>query len=127
MTIDRAVVATAISWLGLWVHEIHRVRGLLGLTPDGDLFMLPIAAALALWWMRTRSASPALGLVAYSAVNLIGGWLTVMPLGWLPFAPEQTMAHYAVHVVYAVSQLPLLTLAGTRVWNLGRVKSATRD
>jgi hypothetical protein len=39
--IDRVGVATAVSWLGLWVHELYRVPRLLEFTPDGDLFMLP--------------------------------------------------------------------------------------
>jgi hypothetical protein len=37
--------------------------------------------------------------------------VTILPLGWLPFVPDQTVAHYAAHVIYAVCQVPLLTLA----------------
>jgi hypothetical protein len=64
--IDRVVVATAVSWLGLWVHELHRVPRLLGLTPDGDLFTLPIAAGLAFWWSRSRGAPAAWALAIYA-------------------------------------------------------------
>ncbi len=39
-----------------------------------------------------------------------GAVVTILPLGWLPFIPDQTVAHYAAHVIYAVWQLPLLTL-----------------
>jgi hypothetical protein len=109
--IDRVVVATAVSWLGLWVHELHRVPRLLGFTPVGDLFMLPIAAGLALWWSRSRGAPAACALAIYATVNLVGAVVTILPLGWLPFVPDQTVAHYAAHVIYAVCQLPLLTLA----------------
>jgi hypothetical protein len=113
--IDRVVVATAVSWLGLWAHELHRVPRLLGFTPDGDLFMLPIAAGLAFWWSRSRGASAAWALAIYAAVNLAGAVVTVLPLGLLPFVPEQSVAHYAAHVIYAVCQLPLLTLAIMRL------------
>jgi hypothetical protein len=109
--IDRVVVATAVSWLGLWVHELHRVPRQLGFTPDGDLFMLPIAAGLAFWWSRSRGAPAARALAIYAAVNLAGAVVTVLPLGMMPFVPEQTVAHYAAHVIYGVCQLPLLTLA----------------
>jgi hypothetical protein len=109
--VDRIVAATVISWVGLWIHEVHRVPGVLGLTPDGSLPMLLIATGLGVRWVRARSASAATGLAIYGVVNLVGGWISVLPLGWLPFAAEQTAVHYAVHVVYAASQLPLILLA----------------
>ena len=115
MKIDRVVLATLVSWVGLWVHELHRVPTLLGFTPDGDLFMLAIAAGLAFWWSRSRGAAAAGALAVYAAVNMVGGFLTVQPLGWLPFRPEQTLAHYSVHFVYAACQIPLLGLALKRL------------
>ncbi|MDQ6876738.1 MAG: hypothetical protein M3082_03370 [Candidatus Dormibacteraeota bacterium] len=111
MKIDRVIVATAVSWLGLWVHELHRVPRLLGFTPDGDLFMLPIATGLAFWWSRSRGTPAARAVAIYATVNLVGAVVTILPMGWLPFVPDQTVAHYAAHVIYAVCQLPLLTLA----------------
>jgi hypothetical protein len=109
--VDRVVIATALSWLGLWAHELYRVPRLLGFTPDGDPFMLPIAAGFAFWWSRSRGASATLALAIYATVNLAGVVVTILPLGWLPFIPDQTAAHYAAHVIYAVCQLPLLTIA----------------
>jgi hypothetical protein len=53
--IDRVVLFATISWMGLWVHELHRVPALFGFTPDGDLFMLPVVAGLAIWWVLTHS------------------------------------------------------------------------
>lgn len=111
MRLDRVVVGTGGSWLGLWLHELHRVPALLGFTPDGDLFMLPIAAGLAYWWHRTRARGAAGALLAYGLINLVGGVLTVLPIGWLPFRPEQTLQHYAAHAVYAICQLPLIVVA----------------
>jgi hypothetical protein len=124
MRIDRLVLAVAVSWLGLWVHELHRAPALLGITPDGDLFMLLVAAGLAFWWHRTRATRAVTSLFAYAAINLAGGVLTVLPLDWLPFQPAQTASHYAVHAVYAACQLPLLWLTATQL--TGHVQTPAR-
>jgi len=42
---------------------------------------------------------------------VIGGIVTVLPLPMLPFAPEQSLSHYAAHVLYTVGQLPLVVVA----------------
>ncbi|MGH2490866.1 MAG: hypothetical protein ACRDF9_05100 [Candidatus Limnocylindria bacterium] len=39
--------------------------------------------------------------------------LTVLPLPFLPFAPEQTVSHYVAHVIYIAAGLPL-TIASMR-------------
>ena len=122
LIIDRVVVATAVSWLGLWAHELHRVPRLFGLTLDGDLFMLPIAAALAIWWSRSHGTAAAGALAAYAGVNLAGGIVSVLPLGWLAFVPDQSIAHHTAHFVYAVCQLPLLALAISRLLRLRATK-----
>jgi hypothetical protein len=111
MRVDRVLVGATLSWLGLWVHELHRVPGLFGFTPDGALPMLAVLGALAFWWYRSHSSAAATGLLMYAAVNLVGGFLTVLPLGWLPFQPEQRPDHYAAHAVYAACQLPLIAFA----------------
>lgn len=113
--LDQVVLFAAISWFGLWVHELHRVPALFGFTPDGDLFMLPVVAGLAIWWVRTHSTAALVGLAIYAAVNLVGGGLSVFPFRWLPFVPEQTASHYGVHIVFAVCQLPLLTITTMRI------------
>lgn len=127
-TVDRIVLFAAISWLGLWVHELHRVPNLLGFTPDGDLFMLPVVTGLAIWWIRSHSNGALVALAVYGAVNLVGGLVSVFPFGWLPFSPEQTASHYGVHIVYAVCQLPLLAITTTRIIRrrrLGPTRAAT--
>jgi hypothetical protein len=53
-------------------------------------------------------------------LHLIGGAiLSVLPLGFLPFAPEQSPSHYLSHLIYGVTQLPLIWLA----WNATRMKA----
>jgi hypothetical protein len=39
-----------------------------------------------------------------------GGIISVLPLPFLPFYPEQRLAHYAAHALYAIAQLPLIVL-----------------
>ena len=107
--VDRIPIAAAVSWLGLWIHELHRVPAVLGLTPDGALPMLFVLVGLVGWWLPTRTFAATWALFIYATINLIGGALSTLPLGWLPFVPDQTEAHYAVHVVYAAFQLPLMT------------------
>jgi hypothetical protein len=50
-------------------------------------------------------------MCALALLPLVGAWVTVLPLAFLPFAPEQTVPHYLVHTVYAVAQIPLLLVA----------------
>ena len=119
MKFDRLVISTVVSCFGLWVHEAYRVPALFGFTPDGSIFMFAIGGGLAYWWHRSRGRSAAAALAAYGAMSLVGGLLTALPLDWLPFKPEQTMSHYAVHVVYAVCQLPLLAFASVELIRRG--------
>jgi hypothetical protein len=49
-------------------------------------------------------------LLGWSAISLAGAILTVLPLPFLPFRPEQSLSHYGVHAYYAATQLPVLWL-----------------
>jgi hypothetical protein len=49
-------------------------------------------------------------LSGWGLLNLVGGFATVLPLPIWPFKPEQSARHYAFHVLYALTQLPLLAL-----------------
>lgn len=119
MKFDRLVIGTVVSCFGLWVHELYRVPALLGFTPDGSIFMFAIGGGLAYWWHRSRSRGAAASLAVYAAISLVGGFLTALPLDWLPFKPEQTVGHYAVHFVYAICQLPLLVFASLELVRRG--------
>lgn len=43
---------------------------------------------------------------------IVVGGASTLPLAVWPFTPEQTVSHYAAHVVYAVAQFPLIWVAG---------------
>jgi hypothetical protein len=98
-----------VAWAGLWVHELHRVPTLFGLTPDGSLPFAAVIAVLIAWKQR-----PAILLLGYGWLHLLGAITTVLPLPFLPFLPEQTLSHYVVHAAYAVAQVPLLLHAHRR-------------
>jgi hypothetical protein len=98
-----------VAWAGLWCHELFRVPAVLGLTVDGALPFLAVGAALAAWRHR-----PSFLLVGYAALQVVGAIITVLPLPFLPFYPEQTLAHYVAHGVYAAAQTPLLMILRSR-------------
>lgn len=47
----------------------------------------------------------------WTVIVILFGGGSVVPFAFLPFVPEQSLSHYAAHLVYAVSQLPLLWVA----------------
>jgi hypothetical protein len=70
--------------------------------------LLVIGVLLAVAWWRYPSRWVGVVLVVYVALQLIGGAVvSVLPLGIFPFEPDQTLSHYAAHVVYGLLQIPL--------------------
>jgi hypothetical protein len=66
---------------------------------------------LFLAWLRfPNHHSSARLLLGWGAISLAGAILTVLPLPFLPFRPEQSLRHYGVHALYALTQLPVLRL-----------------
>jgi hypothetical protein len=105
----------ALSVSGLVLHNVIEfgTSSLLALE-TGTIPMLIIAVLITgVWWLipKLRIVCVALMLV-YGVLNLAGGAvISVLPLLFLPFVPEQTLSHYAVHVVYGLTQLPLIGVA----------------
>jgi hypothetical protein len=51
-------------------------------------------------------------LLAWALLNLLGGAvLSVLPLPFLPFVPEQSLRHYSFHLLYGLTQVPLIVAA----------------
>lgn len=86
---------------------------------------LVIAIALGLAYAaRPDSFLIATLTFAWGVLNLVvGGVLSVLPLSFLPFLPEQTLTHYGAHVVYTLGQVPLVVLA----YRAARIAGATRQ
>jgi hypothetical protein len=105
------ILSVALAWVGLWMHEFYRVPSALGLTLDGSLPLLAIAIVLLVWRLRAADKRAATwALLIFGLINGIGGFLSVLPLPFLPFAPEQTLEHYLVHIWYALCQAPLIVV-----------------
>jgi hypothetical protein len=105
----QVALALLASYLGIWVHEFHRVPASWGFTPEGTLSLLVPAIILFLtWWRFPHSVAAHIALGVLGTVHLLGAVVTVFPLPFLPFVPEQTIAHYLVHAVYAAGQILIL-------------------
>lgn len=101
-----------VAYLGIWAHEFHRVPASWGFTLEGLLsLVLPAAVIFWAWWRFPWYAAPLVALWALGLIHLLGACVTVLPLAFLPFVPEQTVSHYLAHAIYAAGQLPLLLVA----------------
>ena len=96
-------VLVAVSWLGLLVHNFLE-------SVDGSTIAVGlVSAGLLLGWWRIPSTRGAMAwlLLGMGMVQFAGATVTVVPFGFLPFTPSQTLGHYLVHVEYGASQVPL--------------------
>jgi hypothetical protein len=101
----------AVSWLGEFVHNMADLPNLALLSPENAVPALIGLGLFLAWWRVPDRRLPAALLLVWGAVNLVGGALSVIPFGFLPFYPDQTVKHYLVHVLYAVGQVPLIVVA----------------
>ncbi len=115
------VAGAAVSLLGLATHNTLEFGAASLLDPaTGFMPMLVAYGALVVLILR----APALRLTALIALaglallNLVGGAvLSVLPLGFLPFEPEQSLTHYLSHLVYGITQIPLLWAISRTLFN----------
>ncbi len=109
----RSLTAAAIlAWLGLWFHDLREFAGTFGLTPDVLVFVVLFAGLV--WFARAQPSRrwPVAALFGVGVLQLVGGIVSVLPLGFLPYLPAQTAAHYWSHAAYAAAQIPLLLITG---------------
>ena len=107
----RMAGAVALAWLGMYIHNVADLPNLTVGSPENTLPGLLWLALFGLWVALPGHSWPAALLLAWAALNLVGGFASVLPLSVLPFRPEQSMRHYAFHVLYALTQLPVGILA----------------
>lgn len=102
---------TALSWLGVYVHNVVDLPGLSILSPGNSLTALVSFLLFAGWWRLPYKRLMAWLLIVWATLYLIGGGvITVIPFSFLPFYPEQSLKHYLAHVLYGATQLPLLVI-----------------
>ena len=110
--VSRVAMAAALtlSAASMLAHNLYE----LPLSPIDLENSGPIAFAAILgvaYALRPESKVVAAAALGWGVLNLvIGGIVTVLPLSILPFAPEQSVTHYAAHVVYALGQVPLVVV-----------------
>jgi hypothetical protein len=104
--------ATLIAVAGMAIHNAFEFG--LGFLLDPQT-LIPVAIFAILAWSCSgpQPRTPILMLlVAWTLLNLVvGGILSVLPLPIFPFAPEQSLRHLAVHVVYALAEIPLVVVS----------------
>lgn len=120
----RSVVAAfVVSGFGHVLHNLEEfpVTILFGwetLVPLGVTVVLGVA------WSRRAGRSAYALMAGWAAIVIVFGGGSVIPFGFLPFVPEQSASHYLAHVVYVVTQLPLLYV-GLHGVRGGRPEAAT--
>lgn len=101
-----------LSWLGEFVHNLYELPNLTPLSPENSIPAVISLALFAMWWLMPSNRVASVLFLAWGLLHLIGGGiLSVMPFGFLPFYPRQTLDHYAAHVEYGLAQIPLILLA----------------
>ncbi len=102
------VAAAAVAALGMLAHNLLSLPLPLG-APE-NVGPVLVWCGLVAWHLATRGAGAArAALLAWTALNLVvGGIVTVLPLPFLPFVPEQTLSHYLAHLIYTITQIPML-------------------
>lgn len=71
------------------------------------LVPLAVTAVLGAGLVHRPGTASYLAAAGWALVVLVVGG-SVLPVGVLPFVPEQSLAHYLAHLAYAVTQLPLV-------------------
>ena len=107
-TVGVVAALTALSWFGMIVHDRISLPDLSLLDPQVVLPSLVFVALFLAWWAWPGRLSFGL-LFGWTLLHFaVGGILSVLPLPFLPFVPEQTLRHYVAHALYAAFQVPLL-------------------
>lgn len=107
----------ALSWLGEFAHNAISLPALTPLSPENSLTALVAAGLVFGWWLlRGRRVAAAL-LLGWGLLHfVVGAVVTVIPVPFLPFVPEQTIVHYLAHIIYGLAQVPLIGAMIARLW-----------
>lgn len=106
----------ALSWMGEYFHNRAELPQLGIFSPENSLMALLAITLFLLWWRLPGSKISAVLLLVLGVVHLVGGgFISVLPLKFLPFYPEQSLQHYFTHIFYGLAQLPLIVAA---IWQI---------
>jgi hypothetical protein len=115
------VLASVIAAAGMMAHNVFEFGPAFLLNPQTLIPLVIFGLFALLAWARPANAVVHVALLAWALLNLVGGGiLSVLPLGLFPFQPEQSLGHYATHVIYGVAQLPLAVVAARALLPRGR-------
>ena len=106
----RVGTCAALAWLGMYIHNWADLPGLKLVSIENSGPAAVWVLVFALWWRFAGRWWAAWPLAGWGVLNLVGGAISVLPLPFLPFAPEQSLRHYGFHVLFAAAQLPLLAV-----------------
>ncbi|MEV1131698.1 hypothetical protein [Agromyces sp. NPDC049794] len=117
-----AVVASAlVAWFGMVLHNVADLPGQDLLSVETFVPTLITFVLVVHWFVRPIRRAITWALLVWAWISLIGGVISVLPLGILPFEPAQTPMHYVFHALYAGMQVPLIVV--TSLW----LRDARRD
>ena len=100
------VGAAALAWTGFYVHNIADLPGQSLRSPETLYPTVVTVVCLAVLLIPATRTAGAWLLLGWTALNLLGGALSVLPLPILPFAPEQSLRHYAFHALTRFANYP---------------------
>jgi hypothetical protein len=111
----QALVLAACVVLSIFGLVLHNARefgpSALADLSTGTIPYASIQLVLLALWALLSGIRPAveIALATTAGLQLVGGGiLSVLPLPFLPFEPEQSLGHYLSHIILALLQLPLL-------------------
>jgi hypothetical protein len=109
-TTTAVYVALLISGAGHVIHNVAEfpITILLGWETMFPISVTVLLGVALISWPRRGSYVAAGG---WALIVMIFGGGSVFQMEFLPFVPEQSISHYAAHLVYAGTQLPLLWVA----------------
>lgn len=108
------IVSAAVAWLGMYLHNVADLPGQDLLSVETIVPTLITSVLVAHWFVRPIRRAVTWALLVWAWLSLIGGVISVLPLGILPFEPAQTPVHYGFHALYAAMQVPLIVV--TSLW-----------
>ena len=110
VTVAAAMGAMVLAWAGFYAAQRRGPAGTNRAQPRDVVPDSVTIGCLAVFLIPATHVAGCRLMLGWTMLNLLGGGLSVLPLPFLPFVPEQSFRHYAFHALYGLSQLPLLWL-----------------